>query len=76
MLYEVITNYARIINAAYGTSYVIVPKEKNRDVDSYPYHIFEYPASRTAIADQYKIGLPISYKLNKALNETPSYNFV
>jgi len=66
-----VENYARIINAAYGTSYVIVPKEKNRDVDSYPYHIFEYPASRTAIADQYKIGLPISYKLNKALNETP-----
>ena len=66
-----VENYARIINADYGTSYVIVPKEITRKVDSYPYSVIEYPASRTAIADQYKIGLPISYKLNKTLSETP-----
>ena len=66
-----VQNYAKIINAKYGTSYVIVPKDKNRDLDSFPHAVIEYPASKPVIADQYKIGLPISYKLNKILNKTP-----
>lgn len=64
-------NYAKIIEAEYGTSYVIVPTEQTRDVTSFPYEIIEYPASKPVIADQYKIGLPISYKLSKKLNEIP-----
>lgn len=66
-----IQNYAKIINENYGTSYVIVPTEETRDVSSFPYEIIEYPASKPIIADQYKIGLPITYKLNKKLNEIP-----
>jgi 1,2-diacylglycerol 3-alpha-glucosyltransferase len=64
-------NYAKIIEADYGTSYVIVPAEKTRDLDSFPYEIIEYPATKPVIADQYKIGLPVSYKLSKKLNEIP-----
>ncbi len=64
-------NYAKIINRDYGTSYVIIPSEKTRDIDAFPYEIIQYPASKTVIADQYKIGLPISYKLTKKLNEIP-----
>jgi len=64
-------NYAQIIDKTYGTSYVIVPKDKKREVDSFPYEVIEYPASKPVIADQYKIGLPITYKLNKKLTELP-----
>ncbi|MEX1378391.1 MAG: glycosyltransferase [Eubacteriales bacterium] len=64
-------NYAKIINEKYGKSYVIVPGDKSRDVESFPYPIIEYPSSKPIIADQYTIGLPISYKLNKKLSEIP-----
>lgn len=66
-----VQNYARVIHKTYGTPYVIVPNDKKRDIASFPYEIIQYPASKPVIAEQYKIGLPITHKLNKKLNEIP-----
>jgi glycosyltransferase involved in cell wall biosynthesis len=53
-------NYAKIIQREYGKSVVIVPEEKKRDIASFPYQVIEYPTLNATVADQYKIGLPIS----------------
>lgn len=64
-------NYAKIINEKYGNSYVIVPKDKSRDAAAFPYPVIQYPATKPIIADQYTIGIPLSPKLSKTLNEIP-----
>ena len=62
-------NYARIIHREYGKSYVIVPEESKRDVNAFPYDVIEYLALKTTVADQYKIGLPITPKLRKEIGD-------
>lgn len=62
-------NYARIINQDYGKSFVIVPEEKKRDVSKFPYQVIEYPALHHAVADQYKVGVPISPKFRKQISD-------
>lgn len=62
-------NYARIINEIYGKSYVIVPSYPERECN-YPYPILEYKSAPISIVDQYRIGIPISAKLEKKFHDT------
>jgi len=66
-----VQNYARVIHAAYGAPYVIVPEEKTRDITKFPYVVLEYPALRAAVADQYKVGIPMSPRFRKRLLDLP-----
>ncbi len=66
-----VENYAKIINQSYGNSYVIVPSNDERQIDSFDYPIYQYPTTRISLADQYKVGIPISPKLSKKINDIP-----
>lgn len=57
-----VENYAQIINELYGKSYVITPSHPKRECN-YPYPVWEYKSTPINIADQYRIGIPISTKL-------------
>jgi 1,2-diacylglycerol 3-alpha-glucosyltransferase len=66
-----VENYARIIDKKYGESYVVVPNNKKRTCDEFPYTVWEYPSSKINVVDQYSIGIPISSTLRRKLLETP-----
>ena len=64
-----VENYAKIINEIYGKSYVILPAQPERECN-YPYPIWEYKSAPISIADQYRIGIPISVKLARDFHKT------
>jgi len=63
-----VENYARIFNEQYGKSFVAIPSHPKRKQE-FPYPVWEYKSSPITVADQYRIGIPVSAKLSKSFHE-------
>ena len=64
-------NYAEIINKKYGKSYVLTPAHKDRNKEDFSFEVLQCPTTKTTIANQYKVCLPMSYKLKTKIEKIP-----
>ena len=63
-----VENYAKILKRRNNHVVVVVPSHPDREFN-FPYTVWEYPSSAISVADQYRIGLPISAKLLKSTDK-------
>ena len=64
-------NYADIINRKYGKSYMLVPSHKDRSQEDFSFELLQCPSSKFTLVNQYKVCLPMPYKMKNKIEELP-----